>query len=74
MSKHIYTTRATEEVFVLYLDGQPIHVQKSGWTDWTPPKKIYSRLGDAKRGIANLPKFIDRSKVTIVRYVPEIDP
>lgn len=71
MSKHVYTSAAKEEVFVLYYEGKPIHVQKGGWNDWTPPKKIYYTIGAAKCGIANLPEGVDTSKVSIKRYVPE---
>lgn len=71
MSEHIYGAAKKEEVFVLYYNGKPIHVVKGGWNDWAPPKKIYYTLGAAKCGISNLPDQVDRSKVSIKRYIPE---
>ena len=71
MSEHKYTTREVEEVFVLYFDDKPMYVKTTGWNDWRAPKKIYYTIGAAKNGIAQLPLFIDRLRVSIVRYIPE---
>jgi hypothetical protein len=46
---------------------------KAEYFDWTPTKKVYWSERAAKCGIKNLPSFLDRTKVTIVPYVPKID-
>ena len=68
---HKYTTREHEEIYVLYYDGKPMHVQTSAWNQWRPAKKVYFKLGHARSGITNLPKQVDRSKVTVVKYSPD---
>lgn len=70
------------ECFVLYYDGQPMNLVRwkeyEGWTKNDKPvkrgkkvpKALYWTEGTAKNGIAQLPDWIDRSKVTIVRFTP----
>jgi len=74
MSEHKFKTVEQEEVFVLYWKGKPLHVVKAQWCDWNPPKRIYYKRSHAKSGITNLPNFIKKEDVTIVRYIPEKEP
>ncbi|MCX7981253.1 MAG: hypothetical protein N3A68_09510 [Bacteroidia bacterium] len=71
MSKQPKIKEVKEELYVLYYEDKPLHLVKTGFFDWTPTKKVYWSVGDAKRGITNLPNFIDKEKVKIVPYVPK---
>lgn len=60
-----------EELYVLYYDGKPLHMIPERYYEWNPTKKVYWSIPAANLGIKNLPKFIDRDKITIVKYIPE---
>jgi hypothetical protein len=63
-----------ERVYLLYYEGKPLHVVQSSNRYSAPrlSKRVYFTERDAKIGIKNLPGGIDREKVEIVAYVPEV--
>lgn len=60
-----------EELYVLYYDGKPLHLIAERWNEWRPTKKVYWTESAAKVGIKNLPREIDRTRITIVPYGPK---
>lgn len=73
-----------EEVFVLYLDDEPINrsrlsiLYKSAncpRSYWRFPKPVYMTEGHAKSAIKNLQQYIPdsvKNKIQIRRYTPDV--
>ncbi|GMK47629.1 hypothetical protein PghCCS26_47590 [Paenibacillus glycanilyticus] len=73
MRERIRFADADERVFVLYYEGKPLNVVKGGrHYAPRPSKRVYFTEKAAKAALHHLPDGIDRSKVEIIAYVPEV--